>query len=177
MKPRELLLIGAAGALAVLVYFNPFGGDDAVQAARPADRTAAPGADRPAAGEAMDARPVEAGGPFLAAYPQFAALDERPLFTPDRRPPRAAPPPERTDRPAPTPAPAQTRPPDIIVTGVAAGPEGRGSALVQDRGETVRLYVGDLIEGWRLEAVEPDAIVITREDERWRIPIGPQDET
>ena len=173
MNMRLLLLTGVAVILGGVVLLDPFGADPAGSDAAPETR---PGATaNTATRSAPDpAAPVEAAGPFLPGFERYRVIEQRPLFAADRRPPRQDRP--VTREPEPRAEPQPSRPPDFLITGVVAGPEGRGAALIQYRGESQRLQVGDRIEGWTLEAVEAGAVIVSRDDESWRLPVGPRED-
>lgn len=161
MNRRTQVLLGIAGILAIVVVADQVrraGGGDVVQ---PVRRTA-------------DVEIARESGPFLPDFSAFSAISQRPLFRPDRRPPAAqvTPPPETVM----VPAASDSNPPDFIVVGVVTGPEGRAAATVRDGAETRRVYGGDSIQGWRVDAINRDGIVVTRDGERWSLPIGEPDE-
>ena len=118
--------------------------------------------DEPSPAAAAPAPAAEA--PLVTpAAGAFAAIVERPLFSPTRRPPAAAPP------PAPAPevvaAPTPLAPMDFSLAGVVIS-GGTRSALVQMQadGRQVRVAEGGAIDGWTLVTVEPQRAVFRRDD-------------
>ncbi|MEE2565719.1 hypothetical protein [Hyphobacterium marinum] len=161
MNRRTLILLGVAGVLAVVFVLDQVrraGGNDIAQ---PVRRTA-------------EVEIAQETGPFLPDFSSFAAIAQRPLFRPDRRP---EPEPVVTIPDGPvTPIQSSDNPPDFIVVGVVTGPEGRGAATVRDGTETRRVYAGDTVQGWRVDTINRDGIVVTRDGQRWSLPIGePED--
>lgn len=161
MNQRTLILIGVATILAILVAIFRFGGDqsDVVGAVR-----------RDAPSQQVEI--VQESGPFLPPISAFDAISDRPLFRSDRRPaPIVAitPPPTRT-----TPAPTNIGEPDFTVVGTASGPDG-WSATVRTTEETERVYVGDLLDGWRVEEISSSRVQVSQAGEVWNVPVGERD--
>ncbi len=108
----------------------------------------------------LDAAPPEkiAPAPARAVPPvtpieAFSETLARPLFHASRKPaPKLA---------TATPEAAAVDSPALKLVGVVIGPEGR-SALVRmpSAAELVEVSVGERIDGWRLEAIETDRIVL-----------------
>lgn len=161
MNRRTLLLLGVAGVLAVIVVIDQVrraGGDDIAQPIR----------------RIAEVEIAQETGPFLPEFSGFSAIAQRPLFRPDRRP-EPEPVVTEPERPV-TPVVTNDNPPDFIVVGVVTGPEGRGAATVRDGSETRRVYSGDTVQGWRVDTINRDGIVVTRDGQRWSLPIGePED--
>jgi hypothetical protein len=161
MKRRQLILFGVAGGLAVLV---------ALQYALPGS----PGQPEAPAGVArMDVVPAVSpgeAGPFLPGFDVFDVIDERPLFSPARRPP-----PRRQAEPA---TPAQPIQPDVearptfLISGVISGPDGLAVVLVREGAESRRIHAGETFNGWRFDSVTSDSVVVTQGSSRWRLPVG-----
>jgi general secretion pathway protein N len=89
---------------------------------------------------------------------QYQETVQRPLFSSTRRPP---PPPEpeapELDVPVP-PEPKDER--DYILLGVMLTPEATMALLKDDHGNISRLRLGDKIDDWRLEQVNPENVVL-----------------
>ena len=118
------------------------------------------------AGAAIVAAALAGAGPAAAraAEPDgFAAMVDRPLFSPTRRPPPApiAMPAVAAAPPAP-PAPAM---PDVALSGVIAG-GGGGVALLRRPQDAapIRLRLGGQVDGWTLAEIRPRAVVLRRDD-------------
>ncbi|MCW5724709.1 MAG: hypothetical protein KIS81_07100 [Maricaulaceae bacterium] len=151
-----MILIGVAAALAALVALDHWR-----RAAEPSTEVAT------ATAEPAAARPADEG-PLLPAFDRFSAIDQRPLFSAARRPP---------ERPAPvapviTAQARETGAPAFQVTGVVSGPGRPSAALIRQGADNRRLYAGETFEGWRIESVETDGVVVSRDGERWRLPVG-----
>jgi hypothetical protein len=103
----------------------------------------------------------------------FAAVEDRPLFSATRRPPsaRPAPPaevePEAIAAAEPEVAIDATPPPSVApgqfsLAGVVDD-DGRRFAVLRhaEENQPVKVVVGDVVHGWRVEAIELDAIVLS----------------
>lgn len=105
-----------------------------------------------AVGEAVVGNPVE-----RQPIGQLSATVERPLFSPTRRPP--AKPVAVVNRPEPPPTPAP--PPSVVLLGIVReGGDGR-AAIRQSGDKVVRVRMGDDVEGWKVERIEPRRLVLT----------------
>jgi hypothetical protein len=169
----KLLVLLAAVAIPYLLWTSSDGASPAVaQAGRTGETsaTAVAAAAAASAEVAAEAAAVAAERRVLPPLQTFAAAVERPLFTPTRRlvRPVEAPPP---DEPAPEEEPevAEAGPPEI------GRPElrffgtirqrGRVTALVTREGEPAmeQLAVGDEVEGWQVEEVTRNRLVLARD--------------
>ena len=111
----------------------------------------------------MVAEPVPAGGRSddLLSSERFADLAERPLLVPSRRPVViATQAPERGPVAAVQPPRPEPVPP-LVLIGVVMQAGGR-TAVVALGATTRHLAEGQEIEGWRLERIEPDRLVLRR---------------
>jgi hypothetical protein len=101
----------------------------------------------------------------------YAAIGERPLFQPSRRP---APPPPRPDpiaaataapaAPVRPPAPAPVLAP-MMLRAVILSNRKREAVLVQPNGTASTLAEGDTVDGWTLVQVLPDRVVFRRNEQ------------
>lgn len=101
--------------------------------------------------------PVPLTGRFEPPEPEaVAALVERPLFDPSRRPAAAAP----AVEPA-APAPATAALPIVALHGIFRH-DGRPRALVRtvEGGPSTWVGVGDRLQGWTVEAIAADTITL-----------------
>jgi general secretion pathway protein N len=170
MTPREMILIGAAGVLAVAVVLDPFGfrgGGSGL--AEPVERPRSAGPAVP------DTRPLEEGGPFLERFESFTATRDRPLFSPDRRRAQSRPQPQTQQPTTPRPQPP-ARPPNFLVMGVALGPDDIAVADIQAGGEVHSVAEGDQLQNWRIRRIYIDRVVVERDERRFELPVGPPDE-
>ena len=147
-------------------------------------------------GEADRARPVERGASAPTEIPDSPALPEpvlgplsgmdqtaaRPLFRRDRRPPPIAPvieapkmpepakPPKAVTAPVSEPAPVFRHALSAIVIA-----DGEAFAYLRKADETdlARLRRGETIDGWRLEEVRPDSVVLTHGPTRTEVELRP----
>jgi general secretion pathway protein N len=120
--------------------------------------------DAPPAAAAV-AAPAAADAPIVPPTPSsFAAILERPLFSPTRRPPAAAP------ALAPTPEAAAPAPPaqpiDFSLAGIVIS-DGSRVALVQMQadGRVVQVAEGGEVDGWKAVTIEPQRAVFRRGDD------------
>lgn len=129
---------------------------------------------RPSQGAARD-QERQAFSPYLAAADTFDAVTERPLFRETRR--RSAP--TRFEQRPELPAiSAQSQepqsPPEFRVLGVAVDADGNGSALIATQnGAAQRVFPGESVEGWSIEAISANAVVVAQGESRWRLQVAP----
>ncbi|MBV9863378.1 MAG: hypothetical protein JO267_14665 [Alphaproteobacteria bacterium] len=96
--------------------------------------------------------PPPSGGGALPSLPplaSFAAIAERPLFSPSRRP-------SMTDRGSAAAALAGR----YRLLGLVTTRDGR-RALMADGSRTVELGEGDAVEGWSIKRIEQDRLVLS----------------
>lgn len=106
---------------------------------------------------------------------EIDALITRPIFTPSRMPPQIVSPPEpmETATELAPPAPPPVEPPSYIVGGVVITPADRKTLLrtqPRERGQ----WVGQgetTAEGWRVSAVEHEAVVLDRDGSSFTLPL------
>jgi hypothetical protein len=117
---------------------------------------------------AATARPI---GPIEA----YAAIGERPLFQPSRRPAPPPPPPEPVGAATPVPA-APVQPPapppvlaPMILRAVILSNQKREAVLGQPNGTVSTLAEGDMVDGWTLIRVLPDGVVFRRDEHEQEI--------
>ena len=93
------------------------------------------------------------GAPRVKPIRSFKETLDRPLFHASRRPA-----PKQAVAAAAAPAPDA---PKLKLVGVVIEPEGR-SALIRVAGAAgpIEVYVGERIDGWRLEAIQTDRIIL-----------------
>jgi len=89
----------------------------------------------------------------LAPIEGFAAIAERPLFAPGRRPAPQAP---SLGTETVAAAPANTAPLSAVLIGVLLSPRSHSAVLRLADGKNKTLAEGDSIDGWKLERVLPD---------------------
>ncbi len=91
----------------------------------------------------------------------LAAIVERPLFSPTRRPPQ--PPPVQVAAPAPAPTPAPPTPIGFSLVGVALS-DGKRVALVrrQEDGRVLSVPEGTEVLGWTVQRIESDSASFRR---------------
>ncbi|MFQ6017529.1 MAG: hypothetical protein ACE5KF_04980 [Kiloniellaceae bacterium] len=91
----------------------------------------------------------------MPPFDTFAAVVERPIFSPTRRPPPES---ERT---------VEAPPPelDLVVVGIIISAEEPIAIVFPKNGKSfVRLAEGDDFLGWTVVAIEPDRVTFRRED-------------
>lgn len=116
-----------------------------------------PGADVGPTAAAVPARVAELPPPAGFQLPPIETFSEtiaRPVFSKTRRPP---PPGEAPETPQSDPKPVGFR-----LTGVVITPDGRTALIRQLRtGEIAELVLGQQIEGWLVESILPDRVVLS----------------
>ncbi len=108
-------------------------------------------------------RSQEDPGVAMPGEAAFAVITQRPLFSPDRRPPQ--------ESAGGSATPVSDKLPPLLLTGVVIADDD-SVAIVEDGapgrqnepGQVVRL--GDSIQGWTVEEILPDRIVLTRGEDR-----------
>ena len=167
-KPKSNLRFYALAGVAVILggylVFDrvlPTGGGD-LGAVRPSQSGAA----------AQDRR---AFSPYLAPVETFEAITERPLFRQTRRPAPATIAQQRPDTPTVAALSQEPqRPPEFRVLGVAVDGQGNGSALIAaESGAAQRVFRGETIDGWSIEEISPDGVVVAQGEARWRLQVAP----
>jgi hypothetical protein len=126
---------------------------------------ARPDAPPPASLRSSELAPLDVAEPAAPAPPAlsaFAAIAERPLFSPDRRPPATV----ADGSPA-----AGAAPPPLALLGVA-GFEGDRVAIARLGDETLRLRAGAAVEGWTVVGVEPRAVTLRAGAAEHRVRLG-----
>lgn len=90
---------------------------------------------------------------------EFNAIVDRPLFSPDRRPPEDASPAEAT---SPAPDTGADAPHQIVLAGTATDQANRAVAILHDvsQGVQFRVWVGDRVDGWRVKEIRPRTVVL-----------------
>jgi general secretion pathway protein N len=87
------------------------------------------------------------------------AVVDRPLFSPDRRPP-----PETSQPGEPAAAPETTSSGErqLVLSGTATDQSERAVAILHDvsQGVQFRVWVGDEVAGWTVKAIRPRALVL-----------------
>lgn len=157
MNPRSIMLMGIAAALTVLVIlrYTVWGGNgnpDVIQPTPP-----------PTANVAIR----EESGNFLPPFSAYSAIPDRPLFRPDRRPEPGM----VIETPGQISGQATQSEPEFVVVGTVTGPDG-GVATLRSQNETRRAYVGDTVEGWRVDAITGSGIEVSRNGDRFAMSIG-----
>jgi general secretion pathway protein N len=147
---RRFLALAAVG-LGALLYLQWSGWPPAA----PAPPVPAPAA---ATQPANDQNPA-AGLKQLDDKDEYAAVKERPLFRPDRRP--------QTNEPEDTVAPPVEAPGELNgmdLTGILISPT-LSTAWVKDPAQPlpVRLRRGETLVGWTVQDIEPDRLVLERQ--------------
>ncbi|SDZ89304.1 hypothetical protein [Rubrimonas cliftonensis] len=131
---------------------------------------AAPPVERAPARVSLSA-PLEVEAPRRPGPDAFAAIAERPLFSPSRRPPAVV---------ASAGAAPDGPPPPLALIGVVGGGQTR-VALARTSGaqisggradETLRLRPGDVVDGWTVAEIAERAITLERGGERRSVALG-----
>lgn len=87
---------------------------------------------------------------------------DRPLFSPTRRPPPKV---DLAQAVTPVPPPPPIMPPAVTLIGVVLG-AGEHAVIVQEKagGKPLRVAVGQDIDGWRVESIEPRSCILKNSD-------------
>lgn len=101
-------------------------------------------------------------GPAAADSRRFLALLDRPLFSPTRRPPPPAP---REEAPV-----ANDLMAGASLTGLFEG-RGDGGAIVLIDGKPRRVRLNEVVEGWKLTAVQARSVTFTRGAQKRELPL------
>jgi general secretion pathway protein N len=166
----KLLLVVAVLAVPYLLWTRPE--PDAGVAAPAARATDAATPTPAAAAGGQEASPAALEPYALPPLERFAAVVERPLFSPTRRMPplpepvaEAAPPPEQG--PAPDPGPTGPAEPDLRFFGTVRQGD-RAAALVTfpATNAVARLVPGDRVSEWEVMEVDRDRLILGFGDER-----------
>ena len=166
MTGRVRLPVLALGLVSVAL-----GATLAWRIATPADTVSLPAVTAPA-----NLAPVAAPAPFAPPDPQqFAEVSSRPLFRPDRRPARVEPPPPPRAVQPPPPSPPPPAPPQVALLGIMLGPAA-SVAVVRLQGTAVAhtVAVGDDVQGWRVEIIDADHMVLRLGSQRHDVPLRPR---
>lgn len=108
------------------------------------------------------ANPIPEPGFRISPKNAFAQLVTRPPFSPSRRPPRAKPAPApAAQKPEPVAHPLVTEP-QVTLVGILIN-AGKSIAMVRKPGaeELLRLAKGEQLDGWQVEGVLPDRLVLS----------------
>jgi hypothetical protein len=96
------------------------------------------------------------GNPLQAqSLDSLSATRNRPLFTPDRRPP-APPPPPAAPEPMAPPAP-----PDVTLLGIVVAREGARAIVRSGTAKIERVQIGDDISGWKVSQIEARRLLLS----------------
>lgn len=174
-KNRTIPLLLVAAVLGGLVYWDRLAGaPEGPPVAQPQRGPAVTPKARTSLAQAPGSGTTSANPLAPIRLEGLEATVKRPLFEPSRRafvpppPPRAAPPPPKVAAPPP-PVPA------FRLLGVVASGE-RSIAIITHPGRptAMRLETGDLIDGWQIERIEPNRVVLARAGQKKRIEIFPR---
>jgi hypothetical protein len=129
-----------------------------LDAARP--HAPPPAAPRPSV--SADVGAAEPAAPAPPALTAFAAIADRPLFSPDRRPPAAV----ATGSPT-----TGAAPPPLALLGVAGFDDDR-VAIARLGDAVLRLRAGAVVDGWTVAAVDPRALTLRAGATEHRVRLG-----
>jgi len=116
----------------------------------------------PKSGQKAD---ISAHKPTLGPVRKYAAIAERPLFTPGRRPTKAPPPPAQ-------PKVGRQSLKSIVLTGILIGPDKKVALIRSTKSPKPQsLGEGATVGGWRLDTVLADRILLSAGDQTAEIAI------
>ncbi len=113
-----------------------------------------------------------ASQPLLPDATQFSSISKRNLFSPSRKSIQQMPPVRNLPNAQSQPSQSSDAPPDFVITGIAIRPDGGSALIKKGRNEVVRAFVGDEVDGWRVENLTTDYVIISKNGDRWQLPIG-----
>lgn len=121
-------------------------------------------------------RPDGSDRPLVASAKAHDELLLRPLFSPDRRPPRPAVTPVVVERPVPPPRPPEL-PEGLKLLGIVSDADRGRMALVvtKEAGGSRWMRVGDTLEEWRLAEIASDYIVLEAGTRRSKLELYPSE--
>jgi hypothetical protein len=95
----------------------------------------------------------------LPPLEDFSAIVDRPLFSPDRRPPAET---SQAGEPAVAAEGSSSGERQIVLAGTATDQSERAVAILHEvsQGVQFRVWVGDEIAGWTVKAIRPRALVL-----------------
>jgi hypothetical protein len=155
-RTRIMLVIAAVLTLVAILRYSVFAGGQTTDLVQPA----------PPPQANVEIR--QESGDFLPPFSAFAAITDRPLFRADRRPA-----PEMVVETPVTQTPVQQPDgaPEFTVIGTVTGPNG-GVATIRLNDEAGRYYVGDTVDGWRVEEITTSMVEVSRNGATYRVRIG-----
>lgn len=152
----SLLLTVSAASVAAYIYSEAW---RLPEAERNGPQTTAAAAEN-----AAETEPGNATAPPLQSFSEIVA---RPLFEPSRRPQRPSPPGQQTVAKAPaSAAPSAPVSNQFQVMGIVIR-EGEKAALLKpigQKGEVMRVKEGQLVSGWKITSITPEAVNILQGD-------------
>jgi len=101
----------------------------------------------------------------LPSLEQYAEMIQRPLFMEGRRPP-----PEE-EQPAADEAPAEQLPLNLKLMGVVFTPKEKTALFVDEKGKYRRVRRNNLVDGWKLQEVREDRVVMTQGSDQKELPL------
>lgn len=95
----------------------------------------------------------------LPPLDDLKAVVDKPLFSPDRRPPPEA---SQAGEPAAAPEASSNGERQLVLSGTATDQSERAVAILHDvsQGVQFRVWVGDEVAGWTVKAIRPRALVL-----------------
>ncbi len=99
--------------------------------------------------------------PLAVTVTMLKAVRERPLFTPSRRPPRAAPPPVTVEATV-LPPPAA---PNVRLIGIVQDAERAAGLVSRGTGPTLTVRAGDPVDGWEVGEIGPEHMTLRLGDQ------------
>jgi len=100
----------------------------------------------------------------------YQAITDRPLFAPNRRPVAAATAIMTVEEVVPEePVTAAQRPDGLVLGGVLDGTDRRSAFIVIEGADGAWFQKDDLIQGWAITDITPDAITLANGDDSFRL--------
>ncbi|MBL1430381.1 MAG: hypothetical protein COA60_002490 [Robiginitomaculum sp.] len=108
---------------------------------------------------------------LLPPLKEFSEIWQRPLFAPSRKAETVV-----ITRVNSTTArtTSNDQSPQFIIVGVAIKPGGGSVIIKKSRQEVIRVLVGEEVDGWQVDKLNPQFVTMSKNGESWQIPVGEQ---
>ncbi|MCF6291813.1 MAG: hypothetical protein L3J04_00305 [Robiginitomaculum sp.] len=108
---------------------------------------------------------------LLPPLTEFSETWQRPLFAPSRKAETVV---ITRVNSTTTKTSSNDQPPQFIIVGVAIKPGGGSVIIKKSRQEVIRVLVGEEVDGWQVDELNPQFVTMSKNGESWQIPVGEQ---
>ncbi|VAV90551.1 hypothetical protein MNBD_ALPHA06-2223 [hydrothermal vent metagenome] len=165
MNRRMLLLLAVAVVLGGALIFDRLRQTEDLSLPRQNQTTA----EKPATAPRSLAKTSD--GKLLPPISGFTQIWQRTLFRESRKAPVFATQ-SRTTTNDISATTTSDEPPDFTIVGTAIRPSG-GSVMIRKKNrEIVRALVGDEVDGWSIDSISVDSVILSRNGKSWDLPVG-----